>query len=111
MNAFLVFGLALALAGAADAQTGERGSLPPGQSQDGAAPADGAIKGGAILPGESAGSPDSAERAKVEKRCDQLSGTLREECLKQSTDTRAGEPQRRLPVPEDSAAGSSSSPR
>src|SRR5262245_44233921 len=111
MNAFRVFCLALALAGAAVAQTGERGSMPPGQSQDGAAPAEGAIKGGAILPGESAGSPDGAERAKVEKRCDQLSGTLREECLKQSNGTQSGEPQKRLPVPEDSAAGSSSSPR
>src|SRR5262245_23197665 len=106
MNAFRIFLLGLLLSGTAAAQTGERGSIPPGTSQDGAAPADGAIKGGAILPGESAGSPDGAERAKVEKRCDELSGTLREECLKQSSDT-----QKRLPVPEDSAAGSSSSPR
>lgn len=78
MNAFRLFIACVALGAscAALGQSGERGSIPPGQSKDGSAPADGAIKGGAIVPGESAGIPEKAE-----KRCDQLSGTLREECL------------------------------
>ena len=79
--------LALALAGAAVvAQTGERGSIPLGQSQDGAAPADGAIKGGAILPGETSGLPD---KEKLERRCEELSGTLREDCLKRQREAAA----------------------
>ena len=84
MNAFRLFGasLVLALSAAAFAQSGERGSIPPGQSRDGAAPAAGAIKGGAILPGESAGMP--------EKRCEELSGSLREDCLKQKRDAATG---------------------
>jgi hypothetical protein len=84
MNAFrfLAASFALTLAAAAFAQSSERGSIPPGQSRDGAAPAEGAIKGGAILPGESAGMP--------ERRCEELSGTLREDCLKQKRDAAAG---------------------
>ena len=34
-----------------------RGSPAPGTAQDGSRPADGAIKGGAMLPGESGGMP------------------------------------------------------
>jgi hypothetical protein len=75
MNAFRLFAVILALSGAVLAQNDERGSVPPGQSRDGAAPSEGAIKGGAILPGEKAGMP--------EKRCEELTGTLREDCLKQ----------------------------
>ena len=82
-----VAAMALALSGAALGQTGERGSIPPGQSKDGAAPSDGAIKGGSILPGETGGLPD---RAKMEKRCEELSGTLREDCLKQEREAAAG---------------------
>ena len=85
MPAFRLLFLALALSGAALALDGERGSVPRGQRKDGAAPADGAIKGGAILPGETAGEPD---RAKQEKRCGELSGALREECLKRISDSR-----------------------
>ena len=65
--------------------TGTRGNTPPGMSQDGAAPADGAIKGGSIRPGEASGmpntggtAPNSEERL---KRCEQLTGKLREDCL------------------------------
>jgi len=85
MTAFRLFvaGLALALSGAALGQTGERGSIPPGQSKDGAAPSDGAIKGGSILPGETAGIP--------EKRCEELSGSLREDCLKQERKAASGD--------------------
>ena len=72
-------------------QSGERGSTPPGQSRDGAAPSDGALKGGSILPGETAGIPDNTEKAKMERRCDELSGSLREDCLKQQRDAATGE--------------------
>src|SRR5919108_5890442 len=88
MTPFRLFVLvsALALSGAAFGQTGERGSIPPGQSKDGAAPADGAIKGGTILPGETSGLPD---KEKLEQRCEELTGTLREDCLKQQREAAA----------------------
>jgi hypothetical protein len=57
-------------------------------------PADGAIKGGAILPGESAGMP--SERAK--SRCADLQGTLREQCLAQERGSSTGGT--RLPDPD-----------
>ena len=76
---------ALALAQSGDAT---RGNTPPGMSQDGSRPMDGAVKGGSIVPGEKGG---TTERL---KRCDELSGTLREDCLKK----------------ERSAAGGSSAP-
>ena len=90
---------ALGLCGFASAQTGgsagERGSTPPGSARDGSRPSDGAIKGGAILPGESAGVPDgspgaapSADRAL--SRCYELSGTLREQCLRDARNAGAG---------------------
>jgi hypothetical protein len=88
----------LGLAGFAGAQTGsegERASTPPGTSRDGAAPSDGAIKGGAILPGESAGVPDGSPGAappadRALSRCYELSGTLREQCLRDARNTGAG---------------------
>jgi len=59
----------------------QRGNTPPGVSQDGARPAEGAIQGGSpILPGEKGGLPDK-EEAK-QRRCLELTGSLREECLK-----------------------------
>src|SRR5919106_303115 len=76
----------LALCGAAFGQSGERGSIPPGQSKDGAAPSEGAIKGGSILPGETAGLPD---KEKMQRRCEELSGTLREDCLRQERESAA----------------------
>jgi len=82
---------ALALASAAFPQTSERGSIPPGQSKDGAAPSDGALKGGTILPGETSGMPDAkSPNATTERaaRCVELQGTLRDECLEQ--ERRAG---------------------
>jgi hypothetical protein len=75
---------ALALAGTVAAQSGERGSTPPGTAQDGSRPADGAIKGGTIAPGESAGMPE-----RKPNRCYDLSGTLREDCLKQEEEREA----------------------
>ena len=58
-----------------------RGSMPPGTSADGSRPADGAIKGGSIVPGERAGMPDGPQYGQRAKRCDELGGTLREQCL------------------------------
>lgn len=88
MNAIRLVALLAALsAGAAFAQTGEpRGSTPPGSSRDGAAPSDGAIKGGAILPGEQSGMPTR----NVPSRCEELQGTLREDCLKEAEKAGAG---------------------
>jgi hypothetical protein len=83
--------LAMAFAAAAFGQSGERGSIPPGQSKDGAAPSDGAIKGGTILPGETSGIPDGKAQTPPSERvarCYDLQGTLREECLAQ--ENRAG---------------------
>ena len=65
-----------------------------GAATDGSRPADGAIKGGAILPGEAAGMPD--ERAK--SRCADLQGTLREQCLAQERRSSTGGT--RLPDPD-----------
>src|SRR5688500_16905227 len=87
LRSFIIAAAALWAAGHALAQNGERASTPPGQSQDGAAPSHGAIKGGTILPGETGGTPD---RAKNEARCDELLGTLREECLERQRETAAG---------------------
>lgn len=78
----------LACASAAGGQEGQRGSIPPGQSRDGAAPSEGALKGGTILPGETGGMPGSpTDRAQIEQRCKELSGTLREDCLRQGRET------------------------
>lgn len=75
--------------------TGEpaRGTTPPGMSQDGSRPADGAIKGGtSIAPGETAGTPSRTpgESAEARKRCDEMTGSLRDECLDKSGRGAAG---------------------
>src|SRR5687767_5099539 len=72
------------------------------------APADGAIKGGTIMPGEKSGMPDKgpakkAEQEMLEKRCEELSGSLREDCLKQQREQAASDIRRKLPEPADSA--------
>lgn len=77
------------------AQTGDgvRGSTPPGSSHDGAAPGDGAIKGGSILPGETGGQPDESTgpvTSEALKRCYELSGTLRDQCLLQERGASTG---------------------
>ncbi len=80
--------------GAGDAQ---RGSIPQGMSQDGARPADGAIKGGTILPGEQGGIPGDKDKASAagggsaerRDRCNELEGSLREDCL--AKERKAGE--------------------
>jgi hypothetical protein len=68
-----------------------RGSTPPGTARDGSAPSDGAIKGGSILPGESAGVPDSKLPSDRRlERCKELTGSLREECLRHERDAASG---------------------
>jgi hypothetical protein len=106
---YLLSIILLAIASAVYAQSDERGSPPVGQSRDGAAPSEGALKGGSILPGESAGIPDDK---KIKQRCEDLSGSLREDCLKQEREARLPSDTRTRPAePAGSAAGSSSSPR
>jgi hypothetical protein len=55
-------------------------------------PSDGAIKGGSVLPGERSGVPENrptpAPTPGGVERCNELSGTLRDECLEK--DRRAG---------------------
>ncbi|HEY6820701.1 MAG TPA: hypothetical protein VI321_01670 [Burkholderiales bacterium] len=69
-----------------------RGSPAPGTAEDGSRPADGAIKGGAMLPGESAGipSPSGAPAETVSKSCGDLAGTLRAECVARQRDASRG---------------------
>jgi hypothetical protein len=95
----IAFALTAATSFALAQSTGDaqRGSTPPGMSRDGGAPADGAIKGGSILPGESAGTPSGAaggsapERDVASKeRCGELSGTLREQCARDAMREKLG---------------------
>jgi hypothetical protein len=87
---FCYSGIAFAQTGAGD---GLRGSTPPGSAQDGTAPSDGAIKGGSILPGETGGLPNETTKAPTPeglKRCYELSGTLRDQCLLQERGASTG---------------------
>jgi hypothetical protein len=109
--------LLVALAGFAGGQNADepRGSIPPGSAADGSRPSDGAIKGGSIVPGETGGLPnsgragDASERA---KRCNELGGSLREDCLKKEQDSSSGAgtpdrggartvPERQAPPPQN----------
>ena len=69
-----------------------RGSPAPGTAQDGSRPADGAIKGGAMLPGESGGvpNPSGAPAEPVSKACVDLTGSLRAECLAREREATRG---------------------
>ena len=81
--------LLLGLAGAVFAQSSDNTGVPStdrGAARDGSRPADGAIKGGSILPGESAGMPSD----KAQNRCNDLTGTLKEQCLKQEQGVSSG---------------------
>lgn len=77
----------VALSGAALAQAPggtERGSIPPGEAKDGSRPSEGAITGGSILPGERGGVTEESKATTPSeriRRCNELSGSLREECL------------------------------
>ena len=81
--------VSISLAAAAFAQSTDNPSSTPlgrGAGADGSRPADGAIKGGAIVPGETGGVP--TDRATC--RCSDLTGTLREQCLAQERNVSAG---------------------
>ena len=92
-----ILALSFFAAGALAQSTGDtntRGNTAPGMSQDGARPADGAIKGGSIRPGESSGvpntggtAPNSQERL---KRCEQLTGKLRDDCVQNERSAAGG---------------------
>jgi hypothetical protein len=76
----------LGLASPGFAQTNPESAAGKGIAADGSRPADGAIKGGSILPGETSGMP--TDRAK--SRCSDLTGTLREQCLEQERGASGG---------------------
>jgi hypothetical protein len=81
----------LGFAGAAFSQglPSERNAAGDSTRPDGTRPADGAIKGGSILPGENAGVP-SDKSDKAQNRCNDLNGTLREQCLAQEQGASTG---------------------
>src|SRR5215212_8887356 len=92
---FLVtLSLVCAVAFAQTTGDGVRGSTPPGTSQDGSRPADGALKGGStIAPGETGGLPSKKDPVASEtrlQRCKEMTGSLREECLKKERGGAAG---------------------
>ena len=60
--------------------------LGKGPGSDGTRPADGAIKGGSIVPGETSGVPTDRQVS----RCADLTGTLREQCLAQEKGAASG---------------------
>ena len=80
--------LGFAAAGLAQTSTDNPSSTPLGRGPgvDGGRPSDGAIKGGAIVPGETGGVPND----RAASRCGDLTGTLREQCLAREHDTGAG---------------------
>src|SRR4051812_18563674 len=91
--------LAIGFADVATAQTpgaGDTRAGPPvGTAQDGSRPAHGAIQGGAILPGEVGGQPKAGRgpttpEGRALDRCEQLTGTLREQCLLQAQGASTG---------------------
>jgi|SRR5688572_13013127 hypothetical protein len=106
MKAFRIFAAlaALAFGGSALAQDPSRGSIPPGTSQDGSSAAEGAIKGGSIAPGETAGVPDegkvlSTPSERALNRCEDLQGTLREQCFKDAAGASTGGTRPDSPIP------------
>ena len=80
--------LGLVLPALAQSSTDNPSSTPIGKgaAPDGARPADGAIKGGSIVPGESSGVPTDRQIS----RCADLTGTLREQCLAQEKGAASG---------------------
>jgi len=87
LAATVVF-LCLAAPGFDQTSTDNPSSTPTGKgtAADGSRPADGAIKGGSIVPRETAGMP--ADRAT--SRCSDLTGSLREQCLAQERGAGSG---------------------
>jgi hypothetical protein len=74
--------LVVASAAAAQNTAGEsRGSIPPGSAADGSGPADGAITGGV---------PDRLPIEERVGRCKDLTGALRQQCLRDAQNAGAG---------------------
>jgi len=86
-----------------------RGTVPPGSAADGSRPADGAIKGGSILPGEVGGlpspgrGPTTPSAGSSASRCQQLTGSLREQCLIDEQSASGGAPISREPDASEDA--------
>lgn len=103
----------IAFSAAASAQAPERGNTPPGMSRDGSGPGDGAINGGSIAPGERGGVPSgrdtNAGREEALKRCNDLEGVLREQCLKNADG--AGSGATSVPANKAPTGGSDIEPR
>jgi hypothetical protein len=80
--------LVLGFAGTIVAQSPDNSGMPSerGAARDGSRPSDGAIKGGSILPGENAGIPSD----RAQSRCNDLTGTLRDQCLAQEQGVSTG---------------------
>jgi hypothetical protein len=74
----LVIGVAGAPAVPGAQSSGERGSIPPGESRGASRPAEGAIRGGSIE--ADVGTSPTSERDVA--RCMQLTGILRDQCLR-----------------------------
>lgn len=92
MLRILVLSLSLAVPASVLGQGEQRGSVPPGTSSDGSRPAEGAIKGGTILPGERGGVPENAPSPERRvAKCNELSGTLRDDCLRREQDASTGD--------------------
>ena len=94
MIALRIVLIAFLLSGAALAQTpgvGETRPTVPG-ARDGSGPADSAIRGGSVKerePAAEAAKPQ-ADSDRAISRCNELSGTLREDCLRQERNAAAG---------------------
>jgi hypothetical protein len=80
--------LGLTAPGFAQSTTDNPSSTPIGKgaAPDGTRPADGAIKGGSIVPGETSGVPTDRQIS----RCADLTGTLREQCIAQEKGAASG---------------------
>jgi hypothetical protein len=88
------FAIVLAVAAGvslAQSRGGERGSRPPGISQDGSRPSERAIEGSGTGPGEAGGIPGV-------NRCRELKGAVREQCLR-DVDASAGRSRAPLTTP------------
>ena len=95
LAATVVF-LCMAVPAFAQMTTDNPSSTPTGKgtAADGSRPADGAIKGGTIVPGETSGVPTD----RAVSRCADLNGTLREQCLAQEKGASTGGTQ--VPAPD-----------
>jgi hypothetical protein len=97
--AILLAGVAAAALAQTSSETGPRGSIAPGEGRDERRSAEGATQGGSIE--EDIGTRRAPERYIA--RCKQLTGELREQCLR-DLDASAGGSQTPSPVQRDPVA-------